>query len=112
MEILVEFVVTFIVLLLFIHLLLIRRGMKEHNLYEISLIEKLFKLDQEKVNYDYMLWAVGLVLAFDFTTIIVIVVKIKSFILEILVGLLGSVALFLISYKLLSYYFNKKGWTK
>lgn len=71
-----------------------------------------YNIDLEKVNFRYFLQLMGLVIAFDLSIVIAIIIYIESLWLQLLVGFILVIGVVLISYKLLGNYFKKKGLTK
>ena len=81
---------------------------------EVKYFIKKYNIDVDKVNLRGLLKLTGLVLGFNIAIVSIIVVLIfkNNIILELLIGAIVIVPLYLISLKVLGNYFKKKGLVK
>ena len=72
-----------------------------------------YKIDQEKINFKALLKLIALVLGIDIAIMCIpVALLIKNEILQVLIGTLVLIPLYLISLKILGKYFKKKGLVK
>lgn len=117
MDLLIEFLITFGILLIFFFLLIYVREKrrikrKEEHTYEVNAIFNLYRLDIKKVNMNLVLIVYTIALTINFSILVTGIALLKKVWLEILVGLFVTPLVFVISYYILKWYFNKKGWIK
>lgn len=80
---------------------------------EVKYFIKKYNVDTDKINYRGLLKLCGLVLGIDIAIVSIIVLLIfESVTLQVLVGILAIIPVYLISIKFVGIYFKKKGLTK
>ena len=116
MEDVVLFLLTFL-FVLFIYRVFIaipkKRKKKKKKKYkdpvEVVYLVNKYKLDLKRVKYNQLLWVVSIVSSFDIALIVTVIVSIKNFILEIVVGFVFMIAIIVVSYHLVYLFYKKKG---
>ena len=76
---------------------------------EVVYLVNKYKLDLKRVKYNQLLWVVSIVSSFDIALIVTVIVSIKNFILEIVVGFVFMIAIIVVSYHLVYLFYKKKG---
>ena len=79
---------------------------------EVTYLVNRYGLDLKKVNYDKLLIIISLVSSFDIALIVSIILSIKIFVLEIIVGFISTIGIILLSYHLVYLIYKKKGMVK
>ena len=69
-------------------------------------------LDLKKVNYNKLLFVVSMVSSIDIALVVSIIVLLKVFVLEIIVGFISTIGIILLSYYLVYLVYKKKGMVK
>ena len=109
---LILFLISFIVVFLLYQLFIVRRAKSKKNPkepFEVTYLTTKYKLDLEKVNYKKLLRVISIVSSFDIALVVSIIVLLKSFILEIIVGFISILVIILVSYHLVYLFYKKKG---
>ncbi len=122
MEEVVLFFLTFLFVLCIYELFIVRRAKKSTKKrkkekkvkepIEVTYLTKRYKLDLDKVNYNQLLQIVALTSSFDIALIVSIILLLKIFILEVVVGFLSTLVIILISYHIVYLFYKKKGMIK
>lgn len=79
---------------------------------EVTYLKTKYKLDMTKINYSRLLHVIAFTSSLDITLIVSLIVYLKNFILEILLGFFLTIGLILLSYHLVYLFYKKKGMTK
>ncbi|MBQ3468538.1 MAG: hypothetical protein IJH18_00545 [Bacilli bacterium] len=79
---------------------------------EIKLLENLYKVNIKKTNYQALLLLICIVSSFDIALIVSVVAMLKSFILEVLIGVILIIVMIFVSYYPIGLYYKKRGKTK
>ena len=79
---------------------------------EVTYLVNRYGLDLKKVDYNRLLIVISLVSSFDIALIVSIILSIKIFILEIIVGFISMMGIILLSYHLVYLVYKKKGMIK
>ncbi len=66
-------------------------------------------LDLKKVDYNKLLFVVSMVSSIDIALVVTIIMLLKVFILEIIVGFISTIGIILLSYQLVYLVYKKKG---
>ena len=109
---LILFLISFIVVFLLYQIFIVRRAISKKNPkepFEITYLTTKYKLDLEKVDYKKLLRVISIVSSFDIALVVSIIVLLKSFILEIIVGFISILVIILVSYHLVYLFYKKKG---
>ena len=80
--------------------------------FEVTYLVSKYKLDLEKVNYKRLLRLISIVSSFDIALVVSIIVLLKNYILEIIVGFIATLVIILFSYHLVYLIYKKKGMIK
>ena len=123
MEEVVLFILSFLFVLFLYEVFIVRRAKpgkekkgkkarKPTEPVEVSYLVNKYHLDLEKVNYDRLLQVIAFTSSFDITLIVSIILLIKNFFLEIVVGFLATLILIFISYHIVYLVYKKKGMIK
>ena len=114
----VLFLITFLFVLLIYEIFIVRRTKKkkkkkeEYEPVEVSYLVKKYKLDLKKVNYNRLLQVISFTSSLDIALIVSIILFIKNFILEILIGFICTLFIILVSYHIVYLIYKKKGMIK
>ena len=113
------FLFTYIFVFLGYLLFIVRRAKRKKNgkkkpkePLEVTYLVNRYGLDLKKVDYDKLLTVISLVSSFDIALIVSIILSIKIFILEIIVGFVSMMGIILLSYHLVYLVYKKKGMIK
>ena len=113
------FLFTYIFVFLVYLLFIVRRAKRKKNgkkkpkePLEVTYLVNRYGLDLKKVDYDKLLTVISLVSSFDIALIVSIILSIKIFILEIIVGFISMMGIILLSYHLVYLVYKKKGMIK
>ena len=116
------FVLSFVLLLIIYELFIVRRAKvrktrkgkekKAVEPMEVTYLVKRYHLDLEKINYSRLLHTVAIVSSFDIALTASIVLFIKNFYLELLVGFFCMIIIILISYHIVYLLYKKGGMVK
>ena len=79
---------------------------------EVTYLVNRYGLDLKKVDYNRLLIVISLVSSFDIALIVSIILSIKIFVLEIIVGFISMMGIILLSYHLVYLVYKKKGMIK
>lgn len=79
---------------------------------EVSILEKIYKIDIEKLDYGKLLHVICLVSSLDITIIIILILLVDNFILQLLIALVLAFPIILASYSFIGRYYVKKGMIK
>lgn len=112
---LVLFVITFIFVFILYQFFIVRRAKskkKTKEPFEVTYLVLKYKLDLKKVNYNGLLRVISLVSSFDIALVVTIILLLKSFILEVIVGFISTIVIILVSYHLVYLVYKKKGMIK
>ena len=112
---LILFVVSFIIVFLLYRIFIIKKAKRKKNPkepFEVTYLVNKYKLDLERINYKRLLNVISLVSSLDIALVVVIIVLLKSFILEIIVGFISTLIIILVSYHLVYLVYKKKGMIK
>lgn len=90
-----------------------KKGDREKKeLVEIKYLEKRYKLDLDKVNYNQLLQIVALVSSFDISLIVSIILMFDILWMEVIVGFVATLLIIAISYHFVYLFYKKKGMIK
>jgi len=109
------FMLSFIIVFVLYRVFIIRKAKRKKNPkepFEVTYLVNKYKLDLKKINYKRLLNVISLISSFDIALVVVIIVLLKSFILEIIVGLVSTVVIILISYHLVYIVYKRGGMIK
>ena len=112
---LILFVISFIVVFLLYQIFVVRKAKskkKPKEPFEVTYLVSKYKLDLEKVNYKTLLRLISIVSSFDIALVVSIIVLLKNYILEIIVGFIATLVIILFSYHLVYLIYKKKGMIK
>ena len=110
---LILFLVSFIVIFLLYQFFIIKKAKKKSkDPIEVTYLVNKYKLDLEKVSYKRLLNVISIVSALDIALVVSIIVLLKSFILEMIVGFISTLVIILASYHLVYLVYKKKGMIK
>ena len=112
---LILFVISFIVVFLLYQIFVVRKAKskkKPKEPFEVTYLVSKYKLDLEKVNYKRLLRLISIVSSFDIALVVSIIVLLKNYILEIIVGFITTLVIILFSYHLVYLIYKKKGMIK
>ena len=108
---LASFIFVFVLYLLFI-VTRAKSKKKPKEPFEVTYLVNRYKLDLKKVNYNRLLLLISVVSSFDIALIVTIILMLKSFVLEIIVGFISTLIIILGSYHLVYLIYKKKGMIK
>ncbi len=112
---LILFLISFVLVFLLYQIFIVRRAKSKKNPkepFEVTYLVSKYKLDLKKVNYKNLLRVISIVSSFDIALVVSIIVLLKSFILEIIVGFISILVIILVSYHLVYLIYKKKGMIK
>lgn len=112
---LILFLIAFIIVFLLYRIIIVRRAKskkKPKEPLEVTYLVNKYKLDLEKVSYERLLNVISIVSALDIALVVSIIVLLKSFILEMIVGFISTLVIILVSYHLVYLVYKKKGMIK
>ncbi len=112
---LILFLISFVLVFLLYQIFIVRRAKSKKNPkepFEVTYLVSKYKLDLKKVNYKNLLRVISIVSSFDIALVVSIIVLLKSFILEIIVGFISILVIILVSYHLIYLIYKKKGMIK
>ncbi len=120
MEEVVLFILTFILLFIIYQIVFIvpakksvnKKGKNKKELLEIRYMKAKYNLDFDKISYNQLLQLCAIISCLDMSIAVTIVSYIKSFLWEIVVGIVVVVILIYISYHMLYLFYKKKGMVK
>lgn len=120
MEEIILFILTFIFVLMIYEIFVVSKTKKRKakgldngkEPIEIVYLIKRYKLDLKKINYNQLLQLIALVSSLDIAIVVSLIMIPNSFILAILMGLVGCVGSVIISYHLVYLFYKKKGMIK
>ena len=112
---LILFLISFVIVFILYRLLVVRKAKRKKNPKQprevIYLVDR-YNLDLEKVNYKRLLRLISIVSSFDIALVVSIIVLLKNYILEIIVGFIATLVIILFSYHLVYLIYKKKGMIK
>ena len=79
---------------------------------EINYLINIYKLDIKKVNYNQLLQIITIVSSFDIAFVVSLINITDNFILEVLIGFVGTLGIIFFSYYLVYLFYKKKGMIK
>lgn len=112
---LILFLISFVLVFLLYQIFIVRRAKSKKNPkepFEVTYLVSKYKLDLKKVNYKNLLRVISIVSSFDIALVVSIIVLLKSFILEIIVGFISILVIILVSYHLVYLIYKRKGMIK
>ena len=116
MQELLLFLMCYIVVFLLYQIFIVRRAKKNRKSkknrkdpVEVVYLERKYRLDMKKVNYNQLLQIIALVSSFDISVAVSLIMLINNFVLEIVVGFISVFVLIIISYHLVYLFYKKKG---
>ena len=112
---LILFLIAFIIVFLLYRIIIVSRAKskkKPKEPLEVTYLVNKYKLDLEKVSYKRLLNVISIVSALDIALVVSIIVLLKSFILEMIVGFISTLVIILASYHLVYLVYKKKGMIK
>lgn len=112
---LILFLIAFIIVFLLYRIIIVRRAKskkKPKEPLEVTYLVNKYKLDLEKVSYKRLLNVISIVSALDIALVVSIIVLLKSFVLEMIVGFISTLVIILASYHLVYLVYKKKGMIK
>ena len=120
MEELILFILTFFFVFIIYELFIVRRAKNNGNKkkkktrepIEVTYLVRRYRLDLEKVDYNQLLQIIALISSFDIALIVSIIMILKNFVLEILVGFISTLIIILVSYHFVYLFYKKKGMIK
>ena len=108
----IEFSVAFLVVFLFYTLIVFnkKKELKKGKLpTELNLFVKVANPDMKKITYKKLKTAVSLVTSLDVAIILLLTEVTSNIILKALIGLISCIIIIFLSYRLLGFYYRKKG---
>lgn len=123
MEEFVLFILTFLLVLVVYELFIVRKakpgkareGKKKREAkepMEVTYLVKKYHLDLEKVNYNRLLQVITFTSSFDIALVVSLILYLKIFILEIILGFFCTLIVIFISYHIVYLVYKKKGMIK
>ena len=118
MQEIILFILTYLFVLILYELFIVRRAKskkktkKDRDPIEVTYLVRKYHLDMKKVNYNQLLQIIAFTSSFDIALIVSIIVLLKNFILEILVGFIATLVIIMLSYHLVYLFYKKKGMIK
>jgi membrane-associated HD superfamily phosphohydrolase len=116
MQEIILFLLTYLFVLILYELFIVRRAKSKKKTkkdpIEVTYLVRKYHLDMKKVNYNQLLQIIALTSSFDIALIVSIIVLLKNFILEILVGFIATLVIIMLSYHLVYLFYKKKGMIK
>ena len=109
---LLTFLFVFIIYQIFIVRKAKKKSKKKKEPIEVTYLVNRYKLDLKKVNYNKLLFVISIVSSFDIALVVSIIMLLKVFILEIIVGFVSILIIILFSYHLVYLVYKKKGMVK
>ncbi len=106
------FIISFIIVFVLYQIFIIRKAKrvkKPKEPVEVTYLVRKYKLDLDKINYRVLLNIVSLVSSLDIALVVVLILLFKSFILEMIVGFIGTLVIILVSYHIVYLVYKKKG---
>ena len=79
---------------------------------EVTYLVNRYGLDLKKVDYNKLLFVISMVSSIDIALVVTIIMLLKIFVLEIVVGFISTIGIILLSYKLVYLVYKKKGMIK
>jgi len=118
MEELILFFMTFLFVLCLYEFFIVRKAIrkskkkKEYEPIEVTYLTRKYHLDLKKISYNQLLQIIALTSSFDIALVVSVLLLIKNFILEIIVGILLSLVIIVLSYHFVYLFYKKKGMIK
>ena len=116
MEELVLLGLTFIFVFLIYEIVIFRLAKKvlgnDIKLVEVDYLEKRYKFDIKKVNYNRLKHVIAFTSSLDIALVVTIIMFFKNFWLEVIVGFISSLVIIIISYHIVYLIYKKKGMIK
>ena len=116
MEELILLGLTFIFVFLIYEIVIFRLAKKvlgsDIKLVEVDYLEKRYKFDMKKVNYNRLKHVIAFTSSLDIALVVTIIMFFKNFWLEIIVGFISSLLIIIISYHIVYLIYKKKGMIK
>lgn len=109
---LVLFILSFVFVFLLYQIIIVRRAKSKKSPkvpFEVTYLVAKYKLDIKRINYNRLLLVISLVSSFDVALIVSIILLIKSFILEIIVGFISTLVIILLSYHVVYLVYKRGG---
>ncbi len=110
-----EFLISFILVLGYYYFFIIRRSKKYNESFlptEASLLVKISKLDIKKIGYKRLLWHIAITNSLGISSILLATNIIDKYLLKIVFALGLVIIYIIITNYILSKIYKKKGWTK
>ena len=76
---------------------------------EVTYLVNRYGLDLKKVDYNKLLFVISIVSSIDIALVVTIIMFLKIFVLEIIVGFISTIGIILLSYHLVYLVYKKKG---
>ena len=120
MEFVIKFIITYIfTFIVYLQVFIVptrnkkKKGKKYNDVLEIKYLINKYGLKIKEVNYNQLLWIVCFVSSLDITVIASVVLLVKvGYLIQLLIAFILVIPLFMLSYKLVSLYYKKKGMIK
>lgn len=107
---------TFIFVFLIYEIVIFRLAKKvlgsDIKLVEVDYLEKRYKFDIKKVNYNRLKHVIAFTSSLDIALVVTIIMFFNNFWLEIIVGFISSLLIIIISYHIVYLIYKKKGMIK
>ena len=116
MEELLLFLMSFVFVFLIYQIFIVKKTKKnlKKNItvkdpIEITYLRNYYHLDIEKITYKKLLLVISIVSSFDISLVVTIIMLLKNFLLEIIVGLISTLLIIYVSYHLVYLFYKRKG---
>ena len=113
------FGISFLFLLILYQVFIIKKAKRDSNgkkkpkePIEVTYLVGRYGLDLKKVNYDRLLLLISVVSSFDIALVVTIIMLLKNFVLEIIIGFISTLLIILVSYHIVYLIYKKKGMIK
>lgn len=87
----------------------VKKSKKKKVPIEVTYLEKKYKLNLKKVNYNQLLHIIACVSSFDIALIVLIICLFDNFLLEIIGGFIFTIVIIMLSYHFLYLFYKRKG---
>ena len=86
-----------------------KKNKKNDKPMEVIYLEKKYKLDLKKINYNRLLHVVAIVSSFDIAIVVTFISVVNSYVIGIIGGFIMMIVLIIVSYHLIYLVYKKKG---
>ena len=117
MQELLLIIISYIFIFLMYQLLIVRpskstKRKKPFVPVEVTYLEKRYKLNLKKVNYNQLLQIIAITSSFDITLVVSVIALVNNFFISILLAIVITVLSIIISYYFVYLFYKKKGMIK